>query len=102
MRRRRRRQTLSGPDARGGAMTVQLDPMRLAEAERRLLGGLPGRRGHVPLAGIDPRVLGGGGGPPLVLLHGPGGGAVHWWRVLPALTRRHRVIAPDLPGQGAS
>ena len=82
-------------------MTIQLDPMRLADAERRLLAGVPVRRRQLTLAGIETPVLEGGSGTPLVLLHGPGGGAVHWWRVLPALTRRHRVIAPDLPGQGA-
>ncbi len=82
-------------------MTVQLDPMRLAEAERRLLADVPVRRRRMTFAGIETPVLEGGSGTPLVLLHGPGGGAVHWWRVLPALTRRHRVIAPDLPGQGA-
>ena len=82
-------------------MTVQLDPMRLAAAERRLLAGVPVRRRRVTLAGIETTVLEGGSGTPLVLLHGPGGGAVHWWRVAARAHRRHRVIAPDLPGQGA-
>ena len=49
-----------------------------------------------------PRVLEGGDGPPVVLLHGPGANAAHWLRVLPDLVRRHRVVAPDLPGHGAS
>jgi pimeloyl-ACP methyl ester carboxylesterase len=37
-----------------------------------------------------------------VLLHGPGGYAAHWMRMIPALVATHRVIAPDLPGHGAS
>ena len=38
----------------------------------------------------------------MVLLHGPMGNAAHWARVMPGLLSRHRVIAPDLPGQGTS
>ena len=41
-------------------------------------------------------------GPPVVLLHGPGEYAAHWLRVIPDLVTTHRVIAPDLPGHGAS
>jgi len=37
-----------------------------------------------------------------VLLHGPGEFAAKWLRVLPGLATTHRVIAPDLPGHGAS
>lgn len=41
-----------------------------------------------------------GAGPHMLLLHGAGG-ATHSWRdVVPNLARDHRVIAPDLPGQG--
>jgi pimeloyl-ACP methyl ester carboxylesterase len=40
--------------------------------------------------------------PPLVLLHGLGDEADTWWRMLPALARNRRVIAPDLPGFGRS
>ena len=47
-------------------------------------------------------MLEGGDGPPIVLLHGPGGNAAHWARVIGELAATHRVIAPDLPGQGAS
>ena len=54
------------------------------------------------LAGISTAVLEGGEGPPVVLLHGPSANATHWMRVLPGLARGHRVIAPDLPGHGAS
>ena len=67
-----------------------------------LLAEVPATEHEVLLAGVSTTVLEGGQGPPLVLLHGPGGSAAHWVRVLPQLMRRHRVIAPDLPGQGSS
>ena len=38
------------------------------------------------------------GGSPLVLLHGAGDNSLDWRWVLPALARKHRVYAPDLPG----
>src|SRR3546814_6277896 len=37
-----------------------------------------------------------GEGPPLVLLHGGSGSWTHWFRNIPALARRYRVIAADL------
>src|SRR5438128_1174018 len=54
------------------------------------------------LAGLPTAVLEGGSGPTVVLLHEPGGFAAHWMRILPDLTRTHRVVVPDLPGHGAS
>ena len=69
---------------------------------RRLLAGIPATEEEVLLAGVATTVLQGGDGPPVVLLHGPGGSAAHWMRVLPQLMAGHRVIAPDLPGQGGS
>lgn len=39
---------------------------------------------------------------PLILLHGLGATKASWLTVIPALARRHRVIAIDLPGFGAS
>jgi pimeloyl-ACP methyl ester carboxylesterase len=68
----------------------------------RLLAGLPATEHEVLLAGVSTTVLQGGEGPPRVLLHGPGGSAVHWARVFPALAATNLVIAPDLPGQGSS
>ena len=38
----------------------------------------------------------------MVLLHGPAGNATHWGSVIPELIETHRILAPDLPGQGAS
>ena len=68
----------------------------------QLLADVLATEHEVLLAGVSTAVLEGGEGPPLVLLHGPGASAAHWVRVLPQLMRTHRVIAPDLPGQGSS
>jgi pimeloyl-ACP methyl ester carboxylesterase len=43
-----------------------------------------------------------GRGDPVVLVHGGGGGCANWFRVIGALSRRFRVLAPDLPGFGES
>ncbi len=71
-------------------------------ARHQLLAGIPVTERRLDLAGISTSVLEGGEGTPIVLLHGPGGCAAHWMRVIPDLTTTHRVVAPDLPGQGAS
>ncbi len=39
-------------------------------------------------------------GPLIVAVHGLGGSAVNWAAVAPALTRRYRLLAPDLAGHG--
>jgi abhydrolase domain-containing protein 6 len=44
----------------------------------------------------------GGKGEPVVLVHGFGASADSWNRFAAQLTKRYRVIAPDLPGWGAS
>ena len=71
-------------------------------ARDALLAGLPVAERRLEIAGASTAVLEGGDGPPLVLLHGPGANAAHWLRVIPDLVAGHRVIAPDLPGHGAS
>jgi pimeloyl-ACP methyl ester carboxylesterase len=43
-----------------------------------------------------------GEGDPLLLIHGLGGNWTAWLENIPALARRHRVIAVDLPGFGGS
>ena len=43
-----------------------------------------------------------GTGPVLMLVHGIAGSADTWDEIIPALARTHTVIAPDLPGHGAS
>jgi len=56
----------------------------------------------LPLAGVSTAVLEGGAGPPMILLHSSGEFAALWSRVIPDLVTTHWVIAPDLPGHGAS
>src|SRR5207344_1068672 len=70
------------------------------DARARLLSGLPVNERRLELAGVSTAVLEGGDGPPMVLLAGEF--AAVWMRVLPDLVTTHRVIAPDLPGLGAS
>ena len=77
-------------------------PTATAGARERLLAGLPVTQQVQQPAGVSTPVLDGGEGPPVVLLHGPGGNAAHWMQLIPDLVQTHRVIAPDLPGQGAS
>jgi pimeloyl-ACP methyl ester carboxylesterase len=71
-------------------------------ARERLLDATPVTERRLMLAGISTAVLIGGDGPPIVLLHGPGEFALTWLRVIPELVKTNRVIAPDLPGHGAS
>ena len=72
------------------------------DARERLLAGMPVTDQRLQLAGVSTAVLEGGAGPPVVLLHGPGEFAATWMRVIPDLVKTHRVVAPDLPGHGAS
>ncbi|QYN31814.1 alpha/beta hydrolase [Pseudonocardia sp. DSM 110487] len=76
--------------------------MHEPSARELLLAGLPVTECRRDVAGVSTAVLEGGEGPPMVLLHGPGEFAAGWLPVLPRLTHSHRVIAPDLPGHGAS
>ena len=68
----------------------------------RVLTRIPVGERRRDLAGVPTAVLEGGDGPPVVLLHGQGEFAATWMRVIPELASRHRVVAPDLPGHGAS
>jgi pimeloyl-ACP methyl ester carboxylesterase len=77
------------PDGRG-------DP------RQRLVRAMPVTERVFDLGGISTAVLEGGAGAPIVLLHGPAACAAHWMRVIHGLVGTHRVIAPDLPGHGAS
>jgi pimeloyl-ACP methyl ester carboxylesterase len=70
------------------------------DARARLLSGLPVTERRLRLAEVSTAVLEGGDGPPMVLLAGEF--AAVWMRVIPDLVTTHRVIAPDLPGLGAS
>jgi pimeloyl-ACP methyl ester carboxylesterase len=68
----------------------------------RLLATMPVSERRLRIAGVSTAVLEGGDGPPVVLLHGPGEFAATWTRVIPSLVTTNRVVAPDLPGHGAS
>jgi pimeloyl-ACP methyl ester carboxylesterase len=68
----------------------------------RLTESLPVSERHLTLDGIYTAVLEAGEGRPIVLLHGPGAYGAHFFTIIPALAKSFRVIAPDLPGHGAS
>jgi pimeloyl-ACP methyl ester carboxylesterase len=68
----------------------------------QILAGLPIVDRRLDLAGASTAVLEGGSGPSVVLLHGPGEFAALWGQAIPDLVTTNRVIAPDLPGHGAS
>ena len=56
----------------------------------------------VQLPGGPVNVIERGEGPPLVFVHGHSGRWANWLANIPSLSRRHRVIAMDLPGFGHS
>lgn len=56
----------------------------------------------VVLHGREVSYLQAGEGPVLLLVHGMAGTCENWRDVLGPLSRAHTVIAPDLPGHGAS
>jgi pimeloyl-ACP methyl ester carboxylesterase len=82
---------------------------------RESVSGLPGQADN-ELARLDAmairhRIAHGAGtvvwrefgeGPPLVLLHGGHGNWMHWARSIDALSARHTLLVPDLPGFGDS
>jgi pimeloyl-ACP methyl ester carboxylesterase len=70
------------------------------DARERLLSGLPVTERRLQLARVSTAVLEGGDGQPIIFLQGEF--AAVWMRVIPELVMTHRVIAPDLPGLGAS
>jgi pimeloyl-ACP methyl ester carboxylesterase len=72
------------------------------DARQVLLRGAPVAERRLDLAGVSTAVLEGGDGAPVVLLHGQGGWAGMWLPAIGDLVSTHRVVAPDLPGLGAS
>jgi len=60
------------------------------------------RHHTVQANGIRQHYLEAGSGPPVVLLHGFPETSFAWRAQIPVLSERHRVIAPDLRGYGAS
>jgi pimeloyl-ACP methyl ester carboxylesterase len=84
-----------------------IPPARDEESVRQdlrsqLLSGLPIAERRLSVNNLSTAVLEGGDGSPIVLLHGPAAYAAQWRRLIPNLVSTHRVIAPDLPGHGAS
>src|SRR4051794_35868590 len=57
---------------------------------------------NVRIQNRDMRYADFGEGPPLLLVHGTGGSWTSWLLNLRELAVHHRVIAPDVPGFGAS
>jgi pimeloyl-ACP methyl ester carboxylesterase len=94
------------PDSEEAVMSAQQDVDRhgrgptIDDRRGRLLAGLPVTDRRLEVAGVFTAVLEGGHGPPVVFLQTEF--AAVWIRVIPELVRTHRVIAPDLPGLGAS
>jgi pimeloyl-ACP methyl ester carboxylesterase len=63
---------------------------------------MEGQLDHVSIHGHDMAYRIGGHGPALLLLHGIAGSSRTWRDVIPRLTDRFMVIAPDLIGHGQS
>ena len=72
------------------------------EARAQLLAGFHFAERRLDLGGISTALIESGDGPPVVLLHGIGSFSPEWSLVIQQLAKRSRVIAPDLPGLGAS
>jgi pimeloyl-ACP methyl ester carboxylesterase len=72
------------------------------DARRKLLARIPVSERRLELADVSTALLEGGEGPDMVLLHGPAAYGASWHPALRALVTTHHVIAPDLPGHGAS
>lgn len=89
---------MNNEPAREGASAID----DAARGRRQLIAATPLVEKQLTVAGIRTAVLVGGEGPPVVLLHGPGEFALTWLRVMPQLAAAHHVVAPDLPGHGAS
>ena len=84
----------------GGSSEILDDSSR--RMRNRILDRLPVVERRLDLGGVSTAVLEGGEGPPLILLHEQGEFGASWMRVIPALVKSYRVIAPDLPGHGTS
>jgi len=63
---------------------------------------MEGQIQHVSIHGHDMAYRMEGSGPALLLLHGIAGSSRTWRDVIPRLTDRFTVIAPDLMGHGLS
>ncbi len=84
------------------AAGVVLWPERPAAPVGRWLDAIHVAARYETIGGVRVRYVRTGSGPAVVLLHGLASSIVTWRDVLPALARRHDVVALDLPGFGAS
>src|SRR4030067_768630 len=57
---------------------------------------------NIKVDGLEVRYYTAGHGEPLVVVHGGGGDARTWHSNIAGLAEKYQVIAPDLPGYGAS
>jgi triacylglycerol lipase len=73
---------------------------RVALTLERLRCGLTAKQATIP--GFEIAYLEGGEGEPLLLIHGFGADKDNFTRASASLTKRYRVIIPDLPGFGES
>jgi pimeloyl-ACP methyl ester carboxylesterase len=64
--------------------------------------GLVSEMHHLDLHGDRIAYRDCGAGDVLLLIHGMAGSSATWRMVLPALSKKYRVVAPDLLGHGAS
>lgn len=62
--------------------------------------GNPARQHRIQANGIEIHAVSAGEGPALLLLHGTPKTHIYWIKLLPILTDRFHVIAPDLRGAG--
>jgi pimeloyl-ACP methyl ester carboxylesterase len=87
---------------RSATLDSYVSVMTMTIERERLLNNTPVAERRLELAGMSTAILEAGAGPPMVLLHGPGAHAAAWLPAIPALAATYRVIAPDLPGHGAT
>lgn len=92
----------SAPTSETDRKTERTSATDSASPRDGLLSGLEVEERHVELAGVRTAILEGGNGRPVVLLHGPGEHAPKWRDTIEGLVDDYRVVAPDLPGHGAS
>ena len=80
--------------------SLQFEPL----FERPDSGGMRYTLEHIGRRGsrLSALIAGDDALPPLVLIHGLGATKASWLTVVPQLAKRHRVVAIDLPGFGAS
>lgn len=86
--------------ARSGALPGGVDRSACVRAADRELDELSARKRQIEIAGVRVAYLDEGEGEPLLLLHGCPFHAYQWRDVIPRLSERFRVIAPDLIGLG--